>query len=107
MACLKNALVRDVLVTQGSNITWDVRFFRAAQDWKIDLITKFMDLLYSVNISQVEADAICWFPSSHKIFEVNSYYKLLQGNPVFSLEKGLEISSTIQGELLHLDSGSR
>ena len=51
MARFKNALVRDMLVFQGSNINWDVRFFRAAQDWEVDLITKFMDLLYSVNIS--------------------------------------------------------
>ena len=43
-----------------------------------------MDLLYSVNISQEEADAICWFPSSHKIFEVNSYYKLLQPDAAHS-----------------------
>jgi hypothetical protein len=78
MARLKNALVRDVLVTHGPNIHWDVRDFREAQDWEIDLIAKFMDLLYSVNIRHEEADAICWCPSSRKIFEVNSFYKLLQ-----------------------------
>jgi hypothetical protein len=78
MARLKNALVQDVLVFNGSNIHWDVRFFREAQDWEIELIAKFMDLLYSVNIRPAEADAICWCPSSHKIFEVKSFYKLLQ-----------------------------
>ena len=55
-----------------------MEFFRAAQDCEMDLIAKFLDLLYSVNIRPEEADAICWCPSSRKIFEVKSFYKLLQ-----------------------------
>uniref|UniRef100_A0A2N9IGC7 Reverse transcriptase zinc-binding domain-containing protein n=1 Tax=Fagus sylvatica TaxID=28930 RepID=A0A2N9IGC7_FAGSY len=47
-------------------------------DWELESITLFMDLLYSMEIRHNEADIMCWQSSSRKIFEVNSFYKLLQ-----------------------------
>ncbi len=36
-----------------------------------------MDLIYSGVVRQGEADVMCWNPSSHKLFEVKSFYAML------------------------------
>ncbi len=78
LARFKDTWVWDVVVTHGLNIHWDVCFIREFQDWELESITLFMDLLYSMEIRHNEADIMCWQSSSRKIFEVNSFYKLLQ-----------------------------
>ena len=52
-------------------------FLRSVQDWELELMTTFMDLLYSIPVSRVSADSICWQPTSRKEFEVKSFYQVL------------------------------
>uniref|UniRef100_A0A2N9H162 Reverse transcriptase zinc-binding domain-containing protein n=1 Tax=Fagus sylvatica TaxID=28930 RepID=A0A2N9H162_FAGSY len=61
----------------GSMQLWDIDFLRSVQDWELELMTTFMDLLYSIPVSRVSADSICWQPTSRKEFEVKSFYQVL------------------------------
>lgn len=73
----KDASVRDLLSLSGTSLNLDVCFIREAQDWEVESIIVFMDLLYSVDIRHDAADALCWHPSSPKLFKVKSLYKVL------------------------------
>ena len=61
----------------GSMQLWDIDFLRSVQDWELELMTTFMDLLYSIPVSRVSADSNCWQPTSSKEFEVKSFYQVL------------------------------
>ena len=74
----KDASVRDLMSYKSSTLQWDVCFVCRVQDWEVDTITVFMDLLYSVKIRRDEADALYWNPSSRDIYDVKSFYKVLQ-----------------------------
>uniref|UniRef100_A0A2N9EPE9 Reverse transcriptase zinc-binding domain-containing protein n=1 Tax=Fagus sylvatica TaxID=28930 RepID=A0A2N9EPE9_FAGSY len=65
----KDASVRDLMSYKSSTLQWDVCFVCRVQDWEVDTITVFMDLLYSVKIRRDEADALCWNPSSRDIID--------------------------------------
>ena len=48
----------------------------------MDSLIVFMELLYTMNIRCHEADVMCWNPSPLSIFEVKSFYKILQPGSV-------------------------
>ena len=101
----KDASVRDLMSYKSSTLQWDVCFVCRVQDWEVDTITVFMDLLYSVKIRQDEADALCWNPSSRDIIGVKSFYKVLQSGAANHFPwKAVWKSKTPKGELLSLDS---
>jgi hypothetical protein len=50
IACDKDALVADHLVVGSGSYQWDVRFFRAAHDWEVDILASFFSLLYSTRV---------------------------------------------------------
>jgi hypothetical protein len=49
-----------------------VSFFRSVQDWKVDLVLAFLEVLHSLR--QGSEDCIRWIPSKRKKFEVNSFF---------------------------------
>jgi hypothetical protein len=63
----------------GSTHHWDIIFSRQAQDWELETMSAFMELLYSYPIRGGSLDVLCWRPSRRKVFTVKSYYsRLLQ-----------------------------
>jgi hypothetical protein len=52
-----------------------VQFTRLVQDWELESISLFLELLYSVTIHRLEEDQFRWKPSPDKGFQVQSYYK--------------------------------
>uniref|UniRef100_A0A2N9HBH8 Reverse transcriptase zinc-binding domain-containing protein n=1 Tax=Fagus sylvatica TaxID=28930 RepID=A0A2N9HBH8_FAGSY len=52
-------------------------FTRLAQDWELESISSFFDLLYSANIISSEKDKMCWKPARSKGFQVKSFYTQL------------------------------
>jgi hypothetical protein len=58
---------------------------RAVQDWELDVISSFFEMLYSCKISQRIVDCIRWSPFKKGLFEVKSFYKALSNlaNEVF------------------------
>ena len=77
LARVPEALVADHLRLQGSNFVWDIEFSRPAQDWELEGVDFFMELLYSLVIRPDCMDSLRWTPSRHGIFEVSSSYSVL------------------------------
>ena len=68
IAYVKEAVVADCVHFQGDFVHWEVNFIRLVQDWEIDLVSSFLELLYSINIKRNELDKMCWRPSKAKGF---------------------------------------
>ena len=52
-------------------------FTRPVQDWELDLVSSFLDLLYSIHAIGQGVDKMCWLGSTTKGFPVKSYYVTL------------------------------
>ncbi len=48
----------DALTLTGTSFHWDILFIRLIQDWELESIALFMDLIYSGVVSHGEADAM-------------------------------------------------
>ena len=73
----KAAYLADNFQRQGDSIHWEVTFSRLAQDWKMESFLSFLKILYSVTITGLGEDKVCWQPSKAHIFQVKSYYDTL------------------------------
>jgi hypothetical protein len=54
IACVKDVAVADFIQFQGEAVHWQVNFIRLVQDWEIESISSFLELLYSINIKRYE-----------------------------------------------------
>jgi hypothetical protein len=77
LASNPEASVKDLASFDGTSFSWNVRFTRLVQDWELESIADFMDVIYSVLPAQGVIDTICWKLSSQEVFSVNSFYKSL------------------------------
>jgi hypothetical protein len=77
IACDKNSSVAVHLILGSRSFRWDVRFIRAAHDWKVDVLTSFFTLLYSISLDCDGEDKLLWSPSRIGKFDVRSFYKSL------------------------------
>ena len=77
LARVPDASVADHLQLLGPSHHWDVTFSRQVQDWELEMVSAFRELLYSYPIRRGSLDEMCWRPSSRKIFTVRSYHLLL------------------------------
>jgi hypothetical protein len=59
IACVKDAPVSDFVQFWGNAVHWEVTFTRLAQDWELESISSFLDLLYSITIKNSEKDKMC------------------------------------------------
>ena len=73
----KEAFVAKHMRIHNDKIHWEMDFIRSIQDWELESISNFFQLLYSVSIKGQRQDQICWKPSSSKAFQVRSYYHVL------------------------------
>jgi hypothetical protein len=76
----KEAWVKDNFIWGNGVVEWNAIFIRSIQDWEMDVISTFFEMLYSWKLSQVNVDQIYWSPSKKGVFEVKSFYKVLS-NP--------------------------
>jgi hypothetical protein len=74
--------VKDLARFDGTSFHWNVSFTRLVQDWELESVADFMDVIYLVIPTQEAIDTICWKLTSQKVFSVNSYYKHLS-SPVY------------------------
>jgi hypothetical protein len=49
-----DALVQDLLTFDGTNFHWAVSFLLAVQDWELESVTLFMELIYSGDLGVVK-----------------------------------------------------
>uniref|UniRef100_A0A2N9G2U9 Reverse transcriptase domain-containing protein n=1 Tax=Fagus sylvatica TaxID=28930 RepID=A0A2N9G2U9_FAGSY len=73
----KEALVWDHIRYQNGGVYWDLNFTRHAQDWELEAIFSFMELLYSSSAKGHGEDRMCSRGHSKDGFQVKSYYNLL------------------------------
>ncbi|XP_059657206.1 uncharacterized protein LOC132303802 [Cornus florida] len=73
----KHAYVVDCYRLDSSEIIWDVLFRRSFQDWEMDEVCAFLDLLYRQEGVGGGNDVLLWAPSSHGRFEVRSLFLCL------------------------------
>jgi hypothetical protein len=73
----KEALVRDHIRYQNGGVFWDLNFTRHAQDWELEAVFSFMELLYSSLAKGHGEDRMCWRGHLKDGFQVKSYYNLL------------------------------
>ena len=59
IACVKDAPVADFVQFRGNAVHWEVTFTQLAQDWELESISSFLDLLYSITIKNSEKDKMC------------------------------------------------
>ena len=71
----KDALVDQYLQVCNSSVTRRTDFIRPIQDWELETISSFLDLLYSTKLKGDGEDVLCWKPSIQMGFNVSSYYK--------------------------------
>ena len=67
----------DHIQYQNAVVTWVLKFIRHAQDWELESISSFLDLLYSSSAKGYGSDKACSRGSQQKAFQVKLYYKAL------------------------------
>jgi hypothetical protein len=72
-----DAWVVDNLSVVGGVAQWNVLFTRYAQDWEVEMVMSFYELLYSIRIRHGEVDRVLWNLSKKKNFAVKTFYKAL------------------------------
>ena len=70
----KEAFVANLLSFPNGLLHWDFHFSRSVQDWELESLTSFMDLLYSLSLKEMGDDQLCWQCASQKGFNVKCYY---------------------------------
>ena len=104
----KEASVADLMSFPNGLLHWDLNFFRNVQDWELESLTNFMDLLYSLPVRGDGEDRLCWRRNPNKGFTVKGVLSLFVSSSwVFSLEDYLEGESSSSDSILLLDSCSR
>uniref|UniRef100_A0A2N9FIH8 Reverse transcriptase zinc-binding domain-containing protein n=1 Tax=Fagus sylvatica TaxID=28930 RepID=A0A2N9FIH8_FAGSY len=73
----KEALVMDHLHYHNDSVSWDLNFTWHAQDWELDAVASFLELLSSSSVKGYGEDRICWRGSSKEGFQVRNYCKNL------------------------------
>ena len=71
------ASVQELASFIGSSFHWDVSFTRSIQDWELESVAEFLDVIYTTVPTPGALDTIHWKYSSQKEFSVSSFYKCL------------------------------
>ena len=79
---VKESLIADVLQLSTRVRHWGVRFSRLVQDWELESLVSFIDLIYSKFVKGEGMDRLCWKPAKSWGFEVHGYYYSLSSTNV-------------------------
>uniref|UniRef100_A0A2N9IJT9 Protein-lysine N-methyltransferase FSB_LOCUS52282 n=1 Tax=Fagus sylvatica TaxID=28930 RepID=A0A2N9IJT9_FAGSY len=75
------ASVATLMSTSNGALHWDINFLRNIQDWELEPLCSFMDVIYSLQIDGSGVDKLCWNGSKSLGFTVKSYYRCLSPPP--------------------------
>jgi hypothetical protein len=81
IACMKDVWVAETMQVHNGCTHWHVLFTWPVEDWEVELVSRFFELLYSQKVRYGGEDKLCWIPSKTKSFEVKLYYQVLS-NPI-------------------------
>jgi hypothetical protein len=77
IACNKEAVVADFVHFRGDSVHWEVNYTQLVQDWELESVSSFLEVLHSAKIKRYEQDKMCWQTSPSNGFQVKSFYKHL------------------------------
>ena len=88
----KDAFVADIMSFPNGIIHWDLRFSKNVQDWELESMTNFMELIYLLQLRGNREDKLCWQNKTNKGFSVKEHYRCACSPSigVFPLEDYLE-----------------
>ena len=58
----------------NQRLHWDLQFYREPQDWELEHLDSFWDLIHSMPLIGEGHDKICWKSTKNKGFKVSEYY---------------------------------
>ena len=67
----------DLMKFSNGALHWDLHFIKPVQDWELELLSNFMEMVYSIPLNGAGYDKICWKPNRRKGFRVDGYYRVL------------------------------
>ena len=70
----KETSIVGVMHFHDGMLNWDVQFTRLVQDWDLESLTAFMDVVYSRTVNGERQDKLYWRTVKSWGFEVCSYY---------------------------------
>jgi hypothetical protein len=73
----KDASVAALMSFSNGTLHWDVNFSRNLQDWELESLAAFMELIYSQTLDGTGQDQLCWNKMEKKAFSVKSFYHCL------------------------------
>ncbi|XP_059629652.1 uncharacterized protein LOC132272538 [Cornus florida] len=74
IATNKHVFVIDCYHLDNNGVTWDVRFRRSFQDWEMEEVYAFLDILYRQKDIGRGCDDILWVPLAHGRYDVRSMF---------------------------------
>ena len=77
-ATIASVLLRPAV---GGSCDWNITFVRDFNDWEIDLVVEFFQILASNSPSTGGPDRLCWKGHKDGVFTSRSFYQLLDARP--------------------------
>ena len=74
IAAYKDAAAANLMSVRNGKLHWEVTFVRNLQDWEIESLVSFLDLLYFFSLHESGVDQFCWQRKTKKGFSTRSYY---------------------------------
>ena len=79
----RDASMADPMSFRNSLLQCDMTFTRSVQDWELESLSSFLELIYSKTLSGRGDAKLCWGVGLPKEFSVKSYFKCL--SPDFAI----------------------
>jgi hypothetical protein len=67
-------------ISGGEDCDWHIRFGRAFNDWEIEEVASFFQLLQVKSPTRVDVDKMRWDLKKNEAFDIRSYYLALRGS---------------------------
>ena len=83
IALHKQATVSEYLSWHNKDMVWSVNLQWPLQDWELGEYTNLMVFFYKQKVKRMEKDQLRWVCTTSGLFEVRSYYRLLNSNRAF------------------------
>ena len=76
IASAKDAPLATNMDYSSGTLQWNIIFVRLIHDWEV--LASFYSLLYSLRVRRGGEDKLWWTPSRKGIFDVRSFYKIIE-----------------------------
>uniref|UniRef100_A0A2N9EYR9 Reverse transcriptase domain-containing protein n=1 Tax=Fagus sylvatica TaxID=28930 RepID=A0A2N9EYR9_FAGSY len=84
----REASVDDIMSFPNGILHWDIRFSRNVQDWELDSLSSFMELIYSIPLKGEGVDKLGWRHNPNKGFLGQGVLSLFEYGVLLTLSPG-------------------